>query len=223
MIGAHSEIAMAMEDLEHGICNAVGVKVWANKLCTPNQIRMEPQPANRTLWIRIEDALRAFVGRPRWTATTGSVANPPFYETPRHRQVTYRHYVEDFGAHVVVIIRDPNANLHSMHQKGSSLDTKDRWSNGMHQLISLCDYCDPLILTFEGVLRQPEHALSVICRHIGVEYEENMTKGFKYTPQYNFDEINTSSLSREYPDYNLKKFDPKAVAIYNDLKSRATL
>jgi hypothetical protein len=78
-------------------------------------------------------------------------------------------------------------------------------------------------LTFEGVLRQPEHALSVICRHIGVEYEENMTKGFKYTPQYNFDEINTSSLSREYPDYNLKKFDPKAVAIYNDLKSRATL
>lgn len=112
MIGAHPDVGMLFEDIGHGGKEVLGTKIWGNKLCIPNQITLDPLPDDRSLWKRLEDGLRAVIGRPRMIPRFSES-----YPVP-HRQYTIHTYVEQ-GARIVAMLRDPDHVVDSIRRRGS--------------------------------------------------------------------------------------------------------
>ena len=65
LLAAHSHIGVIMEGMGYDARHLLGVEVWANKLCVPNQITLDPVSDGHPWWKRLEDGLRAALGRPR--------------------------------------------------------------------------------------------------------------------------------------------------------------
>lgn len=214
MVGAHPEIAMTSEDLCHGAQKAVGVSVWGNKLTVPNHITLDPEADTRSYWKRLEDGLRGFLGRPRG----GRQLHPSC-------QTTIRTYVEEKDAHVIGMIRSPNQVVDSIIHRGnqSAEEAKRRWVRAVRAIRTVVqDYPSrSYVVRFSDLVRVPEQTMGRICAFLNVSFSSDMLDGFKYTPQYDRDDIDEERAAAEVKDYEVQKYDWDAVKMYRQLVEHA--
>lgn len=218
MIGGHPDIGMLFEDVGHGGREVLGTKVWGNKLCIPNQITLDPRPDERSVWKRLEDGVRAILGRPRmlpWLSES--------YPAP-HRQYTIRTYVEQ-GARVVAMLRDPDHVVDSIRRRGAvSVERgKYRWSRAVRAINQTKqDYPDrTYIIRFPNLLDQPGEVMRDVCTLLGLSYSPAMKEGYMHTPQYSHDRLDPAVANRDVESYDLETFDPEAVEMYSRLAGKA--
>ena len=215
MIGAHPHVAMTSEDHCHGAEKAVGVAVWGNKLTVPNQITLNPQPDPRSYWKRFEDGIRGFLGRPR-----GGGQLHPTYQT------TIRTYVEEKDARVIGMIRSPNQVVDSIIRRGnqSPEEAKRRWVRAVQAIGTVIqDYPDrSLVVRFSDLVQEPQETMERTCSFLNVSFSPKMLDGFKYTPQYDRDDIDEERATTEVQDYKVQEYDREAVNTYRTLVEEAS-
>ena len=223
LVAEHPRAGVTMEGMGHDARYLMGVKVWANKLCVPNQITLEPVPDQRTLYRRLEDGLRAVLGRPR---LRGKIRDhdPAYYTPPKHRQTTIQTYVDQWGADILAIVRDPDQTVASMQKRGNerlSLDqARHRWAKAIHIIKNTHERWPGRVhfVTFADLLLDTENTLKGVCKYLGVEFEPNMLNGYINTPQYENKCIDTGKVEKEAPGCNMKTYDPEAFHFYKSLK-----
>lgn len=222
MLAVHSEVAMGFEDFDFGCKGVIGKQVWGNKLTIPNEIRLDPDPrkSQRDIWTRLEDAVRAFLGRPRRFSPWGYGYDPPFYKPPRHRQITIDTYVEKFNVHLVALIRNPDHVIESMQKRrGTSLrKAKRRFAGATRNVHKSQERYDKVsIVRFKDLVEQPAGIMKLLCERFNINFERSMTEGFKAVPQYDFDKIDPSVATKQVPTYDFRCYDPEAYEMYKDL------
>jgi hypothetical protein len=219
MIGAHPDVGMLSEDLGHGAEAILGVKVWGNKLCIPNQITLDPRTDNRSVWKRLEDGVRAVLGRPRRLPREHES-----YPTPPDRQHTIRTYVEK-GARIIAMLRPPDHVVDSIRRRGSVSveEGKYRWSRAIRAIYRANDeFGDRTCLVrFTDLVCEPEAVTQRLCLHLDLRFSKKMVEGYRYTPQYDRDRLDPSAATRDVESYDLDAFDPEAVEMYNRLDEKA--
>jgi hypothetical protein len=180
MIGAHPDVGMHSEDVRHGSDTLLGKKVWGNKLCIPNQITLDPRPDNRSIWTRLEDGVRAVVGKPR--RLPGEMES---YPPPPDRQHTIRTYVED-GARVIAMLRDPDHVVDSIRRRGnvSVEQGKYRWAQAIRAIYKVHQgYSDRTCLVqFTNLVCEPERVMRNVCALLNLSYSAKMPEGYRHTP-----------------------------------------
>jgi hypothetical protein len=210
MIGIHPDIAMHMEDFSHSKHPVVGTKVWGNKLCIPNHITLEPVRDTRTIWKRMEDGIRAVLGRPWWERS---------YPCPSH-QHTIHNYL-DAGAHLVAMIRDPDHAVDSMRRRGQipAEEGKRRWSRAIRIIWQVhTEYEERTCLVrFLDLVSRPEETMRSICALLGLPYTDKMGEGYKHVPQYDYNRLDPSVATRDVQRYNLQNFDSEAYKMYEKM------
>lgn len=220
MLGAHPNVGMLSEDLGHGAESILGVKVWGNKLCIPNQITLDPRPDNRSIWKRLEDGFRAVLGRPRCLPQEFDS-----YPSPPDRQHTIRTYVEN-GARIVAMLRDPDHVVDSIRRRGnvSVQEGKYRWSQAIRTIHRVTKEFgkQTCLIRFADLVCNPERVTARLCLHLDLCVSKKMVEGYKYTPQYEHDRLDPAAAMREVESYNLDTYDSKALEMYNRLDEKAT-
>ncbi|PQJ35075.1 hypothetical protein BSZ35_11135 [Salinibacter sp. 10B] len=222
MIGSHPDVGMVIEDLGHAGHTIPGVKVWGNKLCIPNQIRLDPIPDDRSLWRRLEDGVRAVIGRPR--------RRPQFMESyppPPSQQYTIRTYVEK-EAKLVAMIRDPDHVVDSIRRRGpaSTVDlAKERWSQAARTISRASEeYPDRThLVRFVDLVERPKVVMSDICVFLGLPFSLDMIEGHSGARQYEREKIDPSVAHRDVQSYNLDAYDPEAFRAYKKLTQKAAV
>lgn len=220
MIGSHPDVGMVIEDLGHAAHTIPGVKVWGNKLCIPNQITLDPTADTRGLWERLEDGIRAVLGRPR--------RRPQFLESyppPPSQQYTIRTYVEN-GAKLVAMLRNPDQVVDSIRRRGpaSTVDiAKERWSRAVHDIYRAReDYPDRThLVRFVDLVESPTSTMEDICVHLGLPFSSDMIDGHDGAHQYDRKEIDPTVAHREVRSYSLETFDPEGIRLYRQLTQEA--
>ena len=162
-VGAHPDIAMTSEDMYHGAKNAVGVKIWGNKLCVPNHITFGPIVDDRSLLKRLEDGVRAAIGRPR--RLHGATQTLPY---PDPRTTTIRTYLDVHDATVFCLVREPNPTIDS-HKRRSRYNptvrrSKNRWCNGIREIHKTLSYAaeSTHVIQFSDLVQSPKTVLRAI-------------------------------------------------------------
>lgn len=210
IIGAHCDVGMLAEHHGPGAEKCVGVKVWGNKLCVPNHITLD-SPVDG---IRLEDAVRAFIGRPRH--------QPVSYAHWRaDRRDTIRTYIEERGAKVVAMLRNPNHVVDSVRRRygpGTVKKGKYRWAQGVRTIHrSKQEYGEIVrLIRFYDLVTRPETVTRKICSFIGVEYDYQMIEKGAFN-QYGYEEIDESVAQRDVRDYEVEKYDGEAFRMYREM------
>lgn len=199
----------------------VGKKYVGNKLCMPNQIELSQTVLHgRTSWV-------FRVGRFLYTAgihlITRAVPPPLFQLSPtRYKSVT--EFLELEQSQIVVILRHPNAVIHSIQKRGgkSLKEARRRWSRSVEITDTIVErHPERVFVTrFESLVTNPESTLRRICEFLEVDYFERMTEGMAYNPigsEYDKGEIDSSRAHKETPNYNVWKLLPEVSAKYDRL------
>jgi hypothetical protein len=211
MIGAHPEVAMALEDTRHGIENVVGVKVWGNKLCIPNHITYVPKTNRRSFLKRLEDGTRAALGL-------------PLYPSPADRRTCIRTYVEEKEACVVAILRRPNHVVDSMVRRGKDPEVaKDWWTQAVRAIGRVADEhpSQTYLISFSDLVGQPEEVMRNVSSFLGICFSSSMLSGHELTSYTNRGSIDEKVLKKDIKKYGLKEYDKKSQKIYSDLLKKA--
>lgn len=208
---------MLSEDTSHVAEHILGAKVWGNKLCLPNQITLDPSTDPRSVWQRLEDGVRAILGRPRYHAS---------YPRPRYRY-TIRTYVER-GAYLVATVRDPDHVTDSIVRRGgrSEADAKKQWSRAVRIIYQVyTEYGErTCLIRFDDLVERPQKATERVCGLLDLSYSSKMLeKGPGKTPQYDNEGIDASKASRDVTSYNVDTFDPEAFRMYTELVEQASV
>jgi hypothetical protein len=198
---------MVSEDTGHGANTIIGAKMWGNKLCIPNQIRLNTRPDQRTVIGRIKDGVRAFLGQ------------PCAYYPPPVLQTTIRTYVEEKGAKVVAIVRNPNHVVESIVRRGnqSVRVAKNRWAEAIREIaLTRQEYNDQkvFIVRFKNLVSDPEATAVRLSEFLGVQFDQSMLEGHKHTPQYDNESINESRSRKKTKEHNLQEYDSDAFEMY---------
>lgn len=218
MIGGHPKVGMLSEDHGHRAEKILGVRVWGNKLCIPNQITLDPVPDDRSLLKRLEDGIRAIIGRPRLRPYSSES-----YPVP-HRQCTIRTYMKK-GARIVAMLRDPDQVVDSIRRRGqvTVLSGKQRWAEAIRIIGQVNEeYPDRIcLIRFLDLVCHPVAVMHQVCKLLEVSYSPRMSEGYKYTPQYDYDQLDRSVATRAVESYNLQGFDSEAFQMYRRLAVKA--
>ena len=165
MVGAHPQVAMLNEDLSNAINNLVSKKVFGNKLCIPNQVCFET-----TLLSRLARRYGFYLYRDR------SV-------------ISLDEYLQDEDLNVVLILRDPRANISSMIESGNlSFDrATQRWHRGIEIADQLYSQEEErtLLISFERLVQKPERTMMSVSDFLSIEFDPNMLEGWKGTTHSN--------------------------------------
>lgn len=221
LIAQHPHAGVTMEGLGHDARHIMGVKIWANKLCVPNQITLHPVQDQRSLHRRLEDGLRAVLGRPRLRGRARE-HDPPYYTPPEHRQTTIQTYVEKWDADILAIVRNPDQSVDSMQKRGyqSFNQARHRWAKAMHIMQEIQNRWPERVcyVTFENLILKSRQTLKKCCDFMGIEFNPCMLKGYSNTPQYKNEHIDSSKVKKEAPDCQMNKYDSEAFSFYESLR-----
>jgi hypothetical protein len=146
--------------------------------------------------------------------------DPPFYEPPEHRQITIATYVENLGAHLIAIVRDPDHAIESMRKRrGTPLEeAKRRFSLAVRDIHGARKRYDGVsVVEFRDLVEQPKIIMKALTERLSINFDRTMTEGFKAVPQYDFDEIDPSVVSKEVPTCNFEYYDREACEMYGAL------
>lgn len=207
MVGRHTEVGIVNEDVTgRGIDAVLGKQLTGNKLCVPNQIRL-----NR----------RSFAGE-RFLKRLGFVA-----EAPKSRY-SIRDYLELPNLKVLAIIRDGTDSVSSMMARGKDRLKKAarRWGEAIETIYELKQhYSDRvLVVSFDELLLYPDKVMGRVCEFLGLIFQERMLDGYKYNPYYPETELKTEKAHGEkqpHVQFCVSDLVPPAHAKYQELLSQS--
>lgn len=213
IIGFHPDVRMMSECTSHEYRQQIGGRVVGNKLCVPNHIFLEsdgpqlPRPVSpKSFLARTADVARWLVGHQR----------------PAPKSI--RDYVEDWKAKVVLIVRNPDHVVHSIHRRGGETTeiARYRWAEALLTIDKLVqDYPEnTFLIEFEDLVTQPRSVTQRICDFIGIEFSEQMLNGYQGTRQYDRDRIDPSVATKSVQDAHIEQYYPEALKVYSQLTGR---
>lgn len=216
MVGAHPNCIMMSECFSAEEQKIVSpAKVIGNKLCVPNQIQFS-HPPPRVSWRRLPHrALRA-IGN----FIPGSASA----RLPLGR-MSIQEYVREREARLLFIVRAPNQVVRSMVRRDEH-DVREAasfWAQGVHEMYRAFDtFGDRAqVVTFESLVESPEQVMQNVSSFLGLKYAPRMLEGFKNTPQYERENIDSHVANRSSRDYQIERRQPEAARKYRAFCKRA--
>lgn len=216
MVGAHPNCIMMSECFsaeEHKIVSPA--KVLGNKLCVPNQIQFS-HPPPRVSWRRLPyRAMRAL----------GNFI--PGYASARLPlgRISIQEYVREREARLLFIVRAPNQVVGSMLRRdGHNVrGATSFWAEGIREMRRAFDrFGDRAqVVTFESLVESPEQVMQQVSSFLGLKYAPRMLEGFKNTPQYEREEIDSQAAEGPSTDYQIERREPEAVREYRTFCRRS--
>ncbi|PQJ35073.1 hypothetical protein BSZ35_11125 [Salinibacter sp. 10B] len=175
IIAAHCDVGMLSEHHGPGAEKSIGMKVWGDKLCVPSHITLDSPIDERSLWTRLEDAMRAFVGCPRHLPVS-------YAHWRADRRDTIRTYIEERGATVVAMLRNPNHVIDSIRRRygpGTAKKGKYLWAQAVRTIHRAKQEYGEVkrLVRFYDLVTSLEAATRKICCFIDVEYDHGMIEG----------------------------------------------
>ena len=203
MIGRHTEVGIVNEDITgRGVASVLGKQVTGNKLCVPNQIRLNGRP---------------FFGQ-RLLKNIGLVSEAP------KSQYCIRDYLELPNVKVLAIIRDGNDTVSSMMHRGKTSVRKAarRWGEAIETIFELKQQEREriLVVSFDDLVLHPVNTLEMVCKFLGLCFEERMLDAPQHNPYYRETELKTEKTRvarTEKIDLSMENLVPTAYGKYQRL------
>ncbi|TCI04451.1 sulfotransferase [Corallincola luteus] len=179
MIGAHPDIAVAIETSDMAFCRIVGKAVVGNKLCIPNQLDFAEQLGfnRRYRWRRM---LRSV-----WQTVT--LSDTPPDEFFAGSAYPLEKYLALPNLHVIGIIRHADDVISSMLKRGGITEEKarHRWSRAIEIMSALNDKAEHnLIIDYNELLFSPGKQMDRVAEFLGQEPSASMAEGYLANPIY---------------------------------------
>ena len=204
MVGAHSDIAILHEETSLAMRLILGKSYKGVKLCVPNHIRLSQR---------------------------GSVLYYLLLSIRGIRRITLymvesKYSIRDYqnmfpNLRVLMILRAPD-------QVVSSIQRRIKWPKSYgsycykHAVQTMWKLTQEdtggwaKVVHFDSLVTDPENVMRGICSWLGCEFDQRMLEGFKFTPQYERQNIDPSRASDG--DYlNLLKKDSDMERMYEEL------
>lgn len=166
MIGRHTEVGMVNEDVTgRGIRKVLGKQISGNKLCVPNQIRLERRHFFAAAALK----------------KLGLVAEAP------KSKYSIRDYLDLPNLKLIAIIRG-GGSISSMMVRGRHGLRKAvrRWAEAIETIEQIKHQYGErvLVLNFEDLLLEPELVLRRVCVFLNLDFQEPMLHGYQDNPYY---------------------------------------
>jgi hypothetical protein len=166
MIGAHSDVAMLIEDRTFAIKKLTGKKVLSNKLCIPHQTEIKKKASLFS----------------RYMQKIGFLKNYP----------TSKFSIEDYlqleDLKILSIIRNGNDIIDSIMKRGKKTQqiALKRWSRSIEMILYLSNNypLQTAIISYEDLVTQPEKMLKKISLFLDIKFQPQMLEGYKYNILY---------------------------------------
>lgn len=217
MIGAHPDCIMMSECFsaeEHKIVSPA--RVIGNKLCMPNQLQFThppPRVSLRRIPHRVVRGLGALI--------PGLAPK----ELPLSR-LSVQEYVRERKASILLVVRRPGHVVDSMLRRDEwTLDEAiSRWAQGIREMHRAYDAFQDRshIVSFESLVESPEEKMRDVSEFLDVPYNTNMLEGYKSTPQYERESIDSSAASGPSNHKQVQKRAPESFGLYRALRERSS-
>jgi len=199
MIGSHTEVAMLIEDKYFAIRKLTSKKILGNKLCLPNQIDLNKRATSFSLLLKKRFGIESYP--------------------------TSKYNIEDYlnlqDLKIINIVRDYNDVIYSNIKRGEGREQRkierDKavqwWSKAVEIMFELTQKHSEKVITvsYEDLVTEPEKILRKISDYIGIEFQQKMLEGYKFTKFYpnetGIDKtraFKTVSMKNKYPSLGQK-------------------
>ena len=206
-LGAHSRIAMLDEDMGLALNRITGGKIPAVKLCVPNQIELQ----RRWHWIYAPGML------------TGSLRKSLFMSRVPKSRYAIRDYDRLGTVRHVCILRHPAGVIGAIQarEKRSAKVAQYRYRRHLQIFQSLLDdpAYQPVLVSFEALVRQPETILAALCRALGLEFEAIMLDAPIRNSRYPSDGFDASKADYDEAELIWQQLPAAARAQYETLSA----
>lgn len=223
MVGRHPDVGMLAEGFYQEEDKFVGKPVVANKLCVPNQIKLE------TPFVTGKDRVLFWIGT--WFYKVGLRVRMRAMPTPLWRPSPDRYksiseYLKLENSRILSIVRDPNAVVQSIMDRGgkSFEEALHRWQRAVEVTDELQrNYSSRVhVVGFESLVTETESELKKICSFLELTYEPVMLNGMKYNPmgsEYQHGDIDSSRAQKDTPEYEIEEKCPHVYTRYKNICS----
>lgn len=172
MIGAHSEVAMLIEDKHFAIRKLTSKKISGNKLCVPNQVDLGKRATTFSLFMKKKFNIESYP--------------------------TSKYNIEDYinlkDLKIINIVRDCSDVIYSNVKRGEGKKQRtiehDKavqwWSRAVEVMYELTQKHAEKVITisYEDLVNEPEKILRKISEYINIEFQQRMLEGYKFTKLY---------------------------------------
>lgn len=207
-LGAHPDIAMLDEEYTGAVFHVTGGKIRGNKLCVPHQLEWSK---HWRWWHRLY-GLTGYQRKRKW------------YNLHPRSELSITDYIERAPLQPICILREPNAVINSVQKRARrSADIAIfRWCRYM-EIVQQCldeharfdNLRAPAILSFEGLIKQPEAVLKGLCERIGLPFHPVMLEAPQRNARYSqtgFDAQRTSQADQpcylsQIPEASLQLYE----------------
>ena len=176
-LGAHPDIAMLDEEFTGAVFRVTGGKIRGNKLCVPNHLEWK----KHWHWSL------------RLAGLNGFLRKRKLYNLIPRSELSLVHYMQRAPLQPVCVLRDPNAVIHSIKTRehrttGIAVYRWCRYMEIVEQLLegasSTPNLAQPVIVSFEGLVAQPEAALRALCDSLSMPFSTQMLEGPQRNVRY---------------------------------------
>jgi hypothetical protein len=206
MIGRHTDVGIVNEDITgRGVSSVLGKQVTGNKLCVPNQIRLNGRP---------------FPGQ-RLLKNLGLISEAP------KSQYCIRDYLALANLKVIAIVRDGDDAVASMMRRGHTGARKAarRWAEAIETIFELKqrERDRTLVVSFDDLILDPVNTLQSVCEFLDLVFQEGMLDAPRHNPYYPGAELKTEKTraARAEPVAVVQNLAPGAYAKYRSLLGHA--
>ena len=158
MIGRHTEVALLNEDQGWAMNRVLSKTVVGNKRCIPNQIELKKNPPFAFKFLKKLNLIKEFPAS----------------------QYCIEDYLTLPNARVIAVVRNGNDVISSIMRRGkSSFEVAAyRWCRAVEIVQEIRErYPDQLlVVSFEGVVLDPEGSLKKMTAFLGLEFQPGMTR-----------------------------------------------
>lgn len=176
-LGAHPDIAMLDEEFTGAVFRVTGGKIRGNKLCVPNHLEWK----KHWHWSL------------RLAGLNGFLRKRKLYNLIPRSELSLLHYIQRAPLQPVCVLRDPNAVIHSIKTRehrttGIAVYRWCRYMKIVEQLVeeasSNPNLAQPVIISFEGLVAQPEAVLQTLCDSLTISFSAQMLEGPQRNARY---------------------------------------
>ncbi len=206
MIGAHTEVAMLIEDKHFAIRKLTSKKIAGNKLCIPNQVDLNKRATCFSLFLKKKFNIQSYP--------------------------TSKYNIEDYinlkDLKIINILRDYKDVIYSNVKRGEGRKQRkieqDKavhwWSRAVEVMYELSQKHSEKVITvsYEDLVNEPEKILRKITEYINIEFQQRMLEGYKFTKLYpgetGIDKSRAFKTTQQNEPLNLSQ---KTVELYQNL------
>jgi hypothetical protein len=140
-------------------------------------------------------------------------------------KMSIKEYVTQRNARLIIIVREPGDVVHSLVKRGGHnyRSAVCRWAGGIDELHKAYNStAEKIVIDFSHMLDKPEEEMNKVCDFLNISFENNMLDGYKGTPQYDNEELNSGVTEKAGFDEVREKFSgyyEKYVSISNKFHS----